>query len=143
MGYQTGGAQNYAGAQGMQQIGGLKLTSTGAGTFYYEAMLSFTVGAVATGCQFGVQHTGSGVSMDGQIAGGASRTVWVNGRQTTLLSGAGCQALGASSGVTCTAILGGQVIAGGDGDFCIVATKITDSTLAVNPGSWVRLQKVA
>ena len=143
IGCQTGGGQAYAGAQGLQQIGGLKLTATGTGTFAYDARIGFTVGAVATGCQFGVQHTGAGSTLSGTIIGNASRILTVGNMQTALLSAAGCQALGVISGIQGVAVMSGIVVAGADGDFCIVASKITDSTLNVGIGSYVRLYKIS
>jgi hypothetical protein len=77
------------------------------------------------------------------ISGTTSRAVLASNMQTTLLSGVGCQALGVVSGVQGVVIMSGIVVAGADGDFCIVASKITDSTLNVGIGSYVRLYKIS
>jgi len=67
----------------------------------------------------------------------------VANKQTTLLSGVGCQTLGQSSALTGMAIMAGTVVVSNDGDFAIVTSKLTDSTLAIGVGSWAELRKVA
>jgi len=104
--------------------------------------VNYTVGAVTTGCQFGVQHTGGG-SADYIVGGTCTASVWVTGYNNSLYSAAGLQAMGRISGGKGMAIIRGKVVASGDGDFSIVATKITDSTLSINIGTFSTLTKVA
>jgi len=139
-GSQRAGQQTIV-ATALVPIGGLQVPLT-AGTWLFDAMVGFACSTGTTGCQFGVQYTGTVTSVDAQVMGTITATLIASGRYTAKHA-PGPQALGIVSGQQGVARIAGVVVVSDSGTFSIEGLKITSQNLFIHQNSQMRVNQVA
>jgi len=108
----------------------------------FEAVLSVTTTAVTTGCQYAVQFSQAGASVEAQIIGSSTATATESERISALNTAT--SAFLTTSGETGQILIKGILTTGGNaGNLTIQHLKVTSGTSTVKINSFLKARRIA